>query len=83
MAEKKIGKITHYFGHISVGVIKLAAALKVGDKIKIVSGKGEFEQTVDSMQVEHASVPKAKKGDQVGLKVAQPVHEGNEVFLVK
>lgn len=83
MAEKQIGQITHFFGHISVGVIKLSAALKVGDKIKILSGNGEFEQTVDSMQVEHAAVQKAKKGDEVGLKVNQPVHEGNKVFLVK
>ncbi|MFH1012266.1 MAG: EF-Tu/IF-2/RF-3 family GTPase [Candidatus Peregrinibacteria bacterium] len=82
MPEKEIGKITHHFSKIGVGVIKLTGSLKVGDKIKIVGGNGEFEQMVDSMQVEHAPVTKAKKGDSVGLKVDQPVHEGNKVFLV-
>lgn len=82
MADTKVGTITHFFDRIGVAVVDVLATLKVGDKIKIKSPNGEFEQTVESMQVEHANVEEAAKGDQVGMKVAQDVREGDEVFLV-
>lgn len=81
MADTKAGTITHYFDRIGVAVVDVLATLKVGDKIKITGHDHEFEQTVGSMQVEHANVDKAGKGDQVGMKVDQPVKEGDEVFL--
>lgn len=78
---KKIGKITHYFGKIGVGVIELTGTLKVGDQI-VISGHGkEFKQGVDSMQVEHEQVKEAKTGDAVGLKVVEAVKEGTLVYL--
>jgi len=78
---KQIGKITHYFSKIGVGVLELDSGLKVGDTIVIAASHGDFEQVVDSMQVEHDQVSAAKKGDAVGLKVAQQVKEGNLVYL--
>lgn len=78
---KQIGKITHYFNKIGVGVVELEVKLKVGDSIVIATSNGDFEQAVDSMQVEHDQVTKAKKGDAVGLKVDQAVKEGNTVYL--
>ena len=78
---KQIGKISHYFNKIGVGVVELSAPLKVGDTI-VISGHGkEFEQNVDSMQVEHDQVTAAKKGDAVGMKVEQSVKEGDLVYL--
>jgi translation elongation factor EF-1alpha len=78
---KQIGKITHYFGKIGVAVLELTDGLKVGDDIVIATHSGDFEQNVDSMQVEHQQVSTAKAGDAVGLKVASPVKEGNAVYL--
>lgn len=84
MPEKLVGKITHYFGKIGVGVIELTEGeLKVGDKIKINRGDDEFEQMVDSMQVEHQNVETAEKGQSVGLKVDQPVKESDQVYKVE
>ncbi len=84
MANKKeIGKIEHFYPKISVAVVKLTGALKVGDKISIEGHDNVVEQTVDSMQVEHESIEKAKKGDAVGLKTAKPVKENDKVFKVK
>ncbi|MCX7779265.1 MAG: hypothetical protein N2259_03450 [Patescibacteria group bacterium] len=80
--EKQIGKITHYFGKISVGVIELSDELKVGETIKIVGHGREFTQKVESMQIEHQNVEKAGKGESVGLKVDQPVKEGDVVYKV-
>jgi len=81
--EKSIGKISHFFGNISVGIIELTESLNVGDKIHIKGASTDFEQTIESMQVEHADIQSAKSGDAVGIKVAQKVKEGDEVFLVQ
>lgn len=83
MEEKLIGKITHYFTNIGVGVIEITEGdLKVGDKIHIKGATSDFEQTVDSMQIEHENIEKAKKGDAIGLKVGQQVREGDQVFKI-
>ena len=78
---KQVGKITHYFSKIGVGVVELSDSLKAGDSIVIVGHGHEFEQAVDSMQVEHDKVETANKGDAVGMKVAGPVKEGDLVYL--
>ncbi len=82
MPEKEIGKITHYYGNLSVGIIELSDILKVGDTIHVKGHSEDFNQTVDSMQVEHASVSEAKAGDAVGIKVIQKVHPEDKVFKV-
>jgi len=83
MPEKEIGKITHYYGHIGVGIAELTDSLKVGDTIHIKGHSADFTQSVDSMQIEHASVTEAKSGDAVGLRVAQKVHPQDKVFKVE
>lgn len=80
--EKEIGKITHYFGKISVGIIELADSLKVGDKIHIKGNSTDFEQEIGSMQIEHEDVQEGKKGDSIGVKVDQFVKEGDLVYLM-
>ncbi len=80
--EKQIGKITHYFGKISVGVIELSKELKVGDTIHIVGGDRDFTQEVTSMQIEHQSVKKAGVGEALGLKLDQATKEGDVVYKV-
>ncbi|MCX6807034.1 MAG: hypothetical protein NT135_02875 [Candidatus Berkelbacteria bacterium] len=78
--EKQIGKIAHYFNHIGVAVVALSAGLKVGESIHIVGHSADFTQKVESMQIEHEKVEKAKKGESVGLKVEQPTKEGAIVY---
>lgn len=77
---KLIGKISHYFGNISVAVIELSDTLKAGETIRVVGGETDFTQEVDSMEVDHKKVEKAKKGDSVGLKINQKVREGYKVY---
>ncbi len=83
MPEKEIGKVTHYYGHIGVGLVELIDSLKVGDSIHIKGHSEDFTQNVDSIQIEHASVTEAKSGDVVGLKVLQKVHPEDKVFKVE
>ncbi|RKX70901.1 translation elongation factor-like protein [candidate division WOR-3 bacterium] len=82
MPERLIGHITHYFGKISVGIVKLTDELKVGDKIRIKGAHTDFTMTVKSMQIEHENIDVAKPGDEIGLKVDQKVREKDEVYLV-
>lgn len=77
---KLIGKITHYFGNIGVGVIELTGALKLGDTIRITGGETDFEQTIDSMEIDRKKVETAKSGDSIGFKVSQKVREGYKVY---
>ncbi len=77
---KLIGKITHYFGNIGVGVIELSDTLKVGETIRIVGGTTDFSQAVDSMEIDREKIEKAGAGDSVGFKVAQKVKEGYKVY---
>lgn len=81
MEKKKIGKITHFFPKIGVAVVELEGSVKVGDTIEIEGHGKNFEQKLDSMQVNHQPVESAKKGDAIGLKVAQEVKEGDIVSL--
>jgi len=82
MQEKEIGKVTHYYGHLNVGIIELQDVLKVGETVHIKGHSEDFTQNIDSMQIEHASVPEAKAGDVIGIKVSQKVHPHDKVFKV-
>ncbi len=83
MADLKVGKITHYFDKIGVAVLEVEEeTISVGDTIKITGHGEDFEQKIESMQVEHENVQTAKKGTSIGLKIEQPVKKGDEVYKV-
>lgn len=83
MAEEEVGHITHFFPKISVAVIEVtAAALKVGEIVRIKGHTSDFTQTVESLQQEHLAVTEVKKGGSAGLKVKEHVREGDKVFRV-
>jgi len=81
MAEKKVGTVTHWYDKISVAVVKLSGALAVGDAVKITHGDVVFEDTVSSMQFDHKSVEKGKKGQEVAIKLSQKAKEGSTVSM--
>ena len=76
----EIGQITHFFSKISVAVIELKAPLSVGDTILVKGPNTDFEQVVDSMQIEHNSIQRAEPGQSIGMKVAQRVRETDRVY---
>ena len=82
MPEQEIGSISHYYGHISVGIIELTDALKIGDTIHIKGHSSDFNQTVGSMQIEHKDVTEAKAGDSIGIKVDQKAYPHDKVYKV-
>ncbi len=81
--EEEIGKITHYFSKINVGILELSkGTLQVGDTIHIKGHTSDFYQKIESMQLEHDPVDKVKSGEPVGIKVENSVRENDAVFKV-
>jgi translation elongation factor EF-1alpha len=81
---KRIGVVTHYFGEPSVAIVKLKTGkLRVGDTIHIRGHTTDFEQRVESLQVDHAPVTQVGPKDDFGLKVAGHVREHDVVFKVR
>jgi hypothetical protein len=80
---ERIGVVTHYFSHLSVAVVKLeAATLRVGDTIHFRGHTTDFKQRVDSLEVNHASVPEVGPNDDFGLKVREHAREHDVVYKV-
>lgn len=80
--KKLVGKITHYYSKIGVAVVELSDELSVGDTISIEGKTTNFQQTVESMEIEHQQIQTAKAGDAIGLKVIDKVREGDLVYKV-
>lgn len=78
---KSIGVITHYYEKIHVGVIKLSGTLSVGDCIAYETAEGQYEQIVESMEVDREPVFKARNGKEIGLKLNKMPHVGCAVSL--
>ncbi|MEM1515851.1 MAG: translation elongation factor-like protein [Candidatus Bathyarchaeia archaeon] len=85
MSEKElreVGRVTHYYSRIGVAVVSLIDTLSVGDRIFIRGATTNFEQNVESMQIEHKNVNIAYSGQSIGLKVNQRVREGDKVYKI-
>jgi len=79
---KEVGTVIHYFSNIGVAIVELSDTLSVGDHVLTKGMTTNVEQTVDSMQIEHATVEKAGVGASVGIKVAQKVRQHDKVYKV-
>ncbi len=81
---ERIGVVTHYYGHLSVAIVRLeSATLRVGDTIHIRGHTSDFSQRVESLQIGHAPVAEAGPQDDFGLKVTEHVRENDVVYKVK
>ena len=83
MAEVLIGKVTDYFAKIGVAALVIEnGELSLGDTIHFVGYTTDFEQKINSMQIENQAVDSAKTGDGVGIKVKDRVRHGDKVYKV-
>ena len=82
MAEKLIGKVSHWFGKIGVAGIELTDDLALGDRIHILGQTTDFQQEATSMQIMHQDVGEAGPGDNVGVKVQFRARTGDRVYRV-
>jgi hypothetical protein len=82
MPEERVGIVRDYFAKIGVAGIDLEKPLRAGDRIHIKGHTTDLEQNVDSIQIEHASVQEAKRGDAIGIKVTDRCRGGDVVYRV-
>lgn len=83
MTEKRIGTVTHYYSNLHVaGVTITDGELHKGDTIHVVGHTSDFEQKVRSIQIDHETVDVARKGDQIGITVAEHAREHDAVYRV-
>ena len=83
MEEEKIGFVSNYFSKILVAAVEITdGTVSVGDTLHFLGHTTDFESRVHSMQIEHKSVTEAKKGDSVGIKVAEKVREKDKVYKI-
>jgi hypothetical protein len=80
--EIEIGRVTHYYSHLSVAVLQLSNSLKLGDKIHVLGHTTDFVQTVTSMEIDHRWVIQVNPGDNVALKIIEPVRVHDVVYRV-
>ena len=78
--EEQIGKIIHYYDKIGVAVVRLEGPLKVGDTVHVKGKAADFEQGVESMQVDRKDVDSGKKGEEVAVKLVEKAKEGDLVY---
>ena len=53
----EVGHVIHFFSKINVAVVELMLPLSVGDRILVKGPSTDFEQIVESMQIEGKSFP--------------------------
>ncbi len=79
--KEKIGEVFTYFSKIGVAGIRLTdGTLSNGDTISIEGATTNFEQTVDSIQIDMDIVDQAKVGQEVGIKVKDRVRPHDKVY---
>ena len=79
---REVGRVSHFFGRINVAIIALTGTISVGDQILIKGPTTDIEQTVDSMEIEHAKVKKATAGQSIGMKVKSHVRDNDTVYKI-
>jgi len=77
-----VGKVVHFYPRISVAVVHLTQPLLVGDRVLVEGRITRFEQTVESMQIQHVNVQRAEAGQLIGLKVIERAREGDSVYKI-
>lgn len=82
MAEIEIGEVSGYYARIGVAAIELTGSLKVGDSIHIKGHTTDFQQVVESVQIEHQDVSQAEAGQAIGIRVQERVRQGDQVYRV-
>ena len=79
--EIPVGTVTIFFAKPSVAAIDIASGtLSIGDTIRIRGATTNFDQKIESMEIDRKPVPSATVGQSVGVKVKERVRPHDKVF---
>ncbi|MGM0439430.1 MAG: U32 family peptidase [Patescibacteria group bacterium] len=83
MKRLQLGRVNHFYTKSSVVTIDLVhRGLKVGDKILIEGDTTYLEQEVRSMEIDGEKVERAKKGDEIGVKISSRARKNDRVYVL-
>jgi len=77
---EEIGRVAAFFAHPSAAVVELTAPLRVGETIYLKGHTTDFQQVVDSMQVDRQAVQEAQAGQSIGIKVKDRCRKHDVVY---
>lgn len=81
--EMQVGTVTIFFAKPGVAAVEISSgALSIGDTIKIVGATTNFEQKIESMEIDRKPVQTVTVGQAVGIKVKERVRPHDKVFKV-
>ena len=83
MAEPQmepIGKISAFFAHPSAAIVELTAPLRVGERIYVKGHTTDFQQVLESMQLDHQPVQEAAVGHAIAIKMQERCRKGDVVY---
>ncbi|MBI5025212.1 MAG: translation elongation factor-like protein [Nitrospirae bacterium] len=81
--EVLVGRITHFYKNIGVAAMEVKESLAVGDTIHIKGHTTDLEQKIESIELEHQKIPKADRGQVVGIRVKDHVRENDLVYRIE
>ncbi|MEA1970660.1 MAG: translation elongation factor-like protein [Thermodesulfobacteriota bacterium] len=83
MGEEKVGEVMKFFAKPSVAAVKITSGeLLAGDVVRFVGHTTDFEDKIDSMEIDNKQIEKATAGDYIGIKVSDRVRPGDEMFRI-
>ena len=81
MERRKVGDVFKFFGKAGVAAIRVTEGeVRVGDRLQFQGPTTNFEELVQSLQIDSQPVPGVTAGREVGVKVSQKCREGDLVF---
>ncbi len=81
MAEELVGNVMLFFAKPCVAAIEITSGtLSVGDTIRIKGATTDFEQRIESMEIDRKPVASVGAGQSVGIKVKDRVRQHDKVF---
>jgi translation initiation factor IF-2 len=83
MAEEEIGVVVKFFSKPSVAAVEITnGSIKVGDTLHFKGHTTDFNDVIESMEIDNNSVSEANSGDMIGIKVSERVREKDAVYKV-
>ena len=82
--ETQVGTVMQFFAKPSVAAIEITSGgIAIGDTIRIVGATTDFEQKIESMEIERKPVQSATVGQAVGVKVKDRVRPHDRVLKIE
>lgn len=75
--------MSHYYPHVNAAIVRIESGeIRVGDTLHFSGHTTDFEQRVNRIELDHATVMFARAGQEVGIQVFNRVREHDVVSKI-